>query len=205
MPFIPAPNTLQARLRFNWSTQLVENTLYFEGSAGVSVALANSLGAALVTWWGTHFAPISSNLMGLLQVYITDLSADNSFVVPYSTGLPIVGANTTEALPFNCAFCISLRTDHRGRSGRGRNFIAGLTEAQQNASIINAATRTTIVAAYQLLVGAGTFVPGLGLSVVSKRHNGIDRVTALVQPVTAVLAVNDVMDSQRRRLPGRGR
>lgn len=205
MPFIPAPNTLQARLRYNWGTQLVENTLYFEASAAVSVALANQLGAALVTWWGTHFAPISSNLMGLLQVYITDLTTDNSFVVAYSTGLPLVGQNTTEALPFNCAFCISLRTANRGRSGRGRNYVAGLTEAQQSQSVIAAATRTTIVAAYQLLVGPGLFVGGLELVVVSRRHNKQDRLSCLIQPVTNVLAVNDIMDSQRRRLPGRGR
>jgi len=205
MPFIPAPNTLQARMRYNWGVQLIENTLYFEGSAGVSVALANSLGAALVSWWNTNFKPITSNLMALDQVYITDLTADNSFTVPYSTGLPLTGTNATEALPFNCALCISFRTANRGRSGRGRNYVAGLTEAQQAASVVAAATRLSIVTAYQALVGAGTFVPGLGFSVVSRFHNGLPRAQCLVQPITNVLAVDDILDSQRRRLPGRGR
>jgi len=99
MAFIPAPNVLQARMRYNWGAQLIENTLYFVGSAGVTVALANSLGAALVTWWNTNFKPITSNLMALDQVYISDLTADNSFTVAYSTGLPLVGTNATEALP----------------------------------------------------------------------------------------------------------
>jgi hypothetical protein len=205
MPFIPAPNTLQVRMRGNWGTQLWENTLYFEGSAGVSTALANQLGAALVTWWGTHFQPILSNSLALGQVYITDMTADNSFVVVYTTGLPLVGQNTTESLPYNCAFVVSLRTANRGRSGRGRNYVPGLTEAQQAGSTIAAGTRTTLVAAYQLLVGAGVFVPGLDLSVVSRRHNKQDRVTCLVQPVVSVTSIDAIMDSQRRRLPGRGR
>ena len=205
MAFIPAPNVLQARMRYNWGAQLIENTLYFVGSAGVTVALANSLGAALVTWWNTNFKPITSNLMALDQVYISDLTANNSFTVAYSTGLPLVGANATEALPFNVAYCVSFRTANRGRSGRGRNYVAGLTEAQQAASVIAAGTRTTIVTAYQGLVGAGTFVAGLQFCVVSRFTNNAPRVTALIQPITNVTTIDDILDSQRRRLPGRGR
>lgn len=205
MPFVPASNTLQARLHFNWGTQQIENSLYFQGSAGVTPALATSLGTALVSWWSTNFRANTSNLMALNNINITDLTAENSFVVVHQTGLPLVGQDTAEALPFNCAFCVSLRSANRGRSGRGRNYIAGLTETKQAASVIDATLRTNIVAAYNLLVGAGTFVPGLQLVIVSRFHLGLPRAAALVQPVTTVLSVDSTMDSQRRRLPGRGR
>jgi hypothetical protein len=205
VPFVPAPNTLEARLRYNIGTQLIENTLYFQGSAGVTTTLANTLGTNLITWWNTNFKASTTNLMALDQVYLTDLTFQNSFTVSVTAGLPSVGTSAIEALPFNCALCISFRTNNRGRSGRGRNYVSGLTENDQAASVIAAGRVSAAVTAYTALIGAGTFTPGLQWCVVSRFNGGIPRAQALVQPITNVLAVDNVIDSQRRRLPGRGR
>lgn len=205
MPFVAAPNTLEARLRYNIGTQLIENTLYFQGSAGVTPTLATTLGNNLIGWWNTNFKTATTNAMALDQVYITDLTSQTSFTVSVVTGLPSVGGSSTDALPFNCAMCISFRTDHRGRSGRGRNYVAGLTEADQIASVITSTRVSAAVAAYTTLKGAGTFTPGLEWVVVSRFSGGVPRAQALVQPITTVLAVDSIIDSQRRRLPGRGR
>ena len=205
MPFVPAPNTLEARLRYNLGTQLIENTLYFQGSAGVTTTLANTLGTNLITWWNTNFKAATSNLMALLQVYITDLTFQNSFTVSVTAGLPSVGTSIVEALPFNCAMCISFRSNNRGRSGRGRNYVAGLTENDQAGSTIVAGRVNGAVTAYTALIGAGTFTAGLQFVIVSRFNGGIPRAQALVQPVTNVLSVDSIIDSQRRRLPGRGR
>lgn len=205
MPFVPAANTLEARMRYTWGSQLVENTLYFQGSAGVTPALATTLGNNLIGWWNTNFKTPASNLLSLVQVYITDLSTATSFTVSVVTGLPSAGGSAVESLPFNCALCISFRTGNRGRSGRGRNYVPGLTEADQAASVVIASRVSGAVTAYTTLVGAGTFTPGLQFCVVSRFSNHAPRISALVQPVTTVLAVDSIIDSQRRRLQGRGR
>jgi|SRR5215831_11988719 len=203
-PFVPAPNTLQARMRYVQFGQITENTLYFEGSAAVDVPLATTLGNNLIGWWVTHFQAQASNQFALLQVYITDLTTQTSFTVAVTTGLPATGASTVEALPNNVAFCVSFRSRNRGRSSRGRNYVGGLTEADTNASQMIASRASSIVASYQVLIGAGTFTPGLELVVVSRFTNKNPRPSALIQPVIAILAVDNIVDSQRRRLPGRG-
>lgn len=205
MPFVPAANTLEARLRFVLDGQIAENVIYFQGSAGVTPALATTLGGALVTWWNTRFKADSGNLMALLEVYMTDLSFATSFTVSYVTGLPSTGTSASPTLPNNVAMCVTFRTGNRGRSGRGRNYVMGLTETDVTGNTISAGRASNAAAAYTALIGAGTFVAGLQWVVVSRFTGGAPRGAALVQPITTALLVNNVVDSQRRRLPGRGR
>jgi len=205
MPFIPVPNVLQAELRFDYGSQKCENVVYFEGSAGVTPVLASSLGGQLVSWWNTHFKTPSPTVMGLREVYITDLTSATSFTVSYVAGLPSFGLSAVDPLPFNCAHCVSFRTAARGRSGRGRNYVMGLSDSEAAASTISTTRVNLDVAAYAALVGAGTFVAGLQFVVVSRFLDGNPRTVGLARPVTSVLSVDSVMDSMRRRLPGRGR
>lgn len=205
MAFIPVPNVLQAELRFLYGSQRCENVVYFEGSAGVTPALASSLGGQLVSWWNTHFKTPSPTIMSLVEVYITDLTAADSFTVSHVNLLPSAGLSAVDPLPFNCAHCVSFRTAARGRSGRGRNYVMGLTDSEAAASVISTTRVNLDVAAYQALVGAGTFVAGLQFVVVSRFLNGAPRTVGIARPVTSVLSVDTTVDSQRRRLPGRGR
>lgn len=205
MAFVPAPNTLQAELRYLYGSQQCENVVYFTGSGGVTPALATSLGAALVAWWNANFKASSPTTMALREVYLTDLSSASSFTVSYVTGLPSNGTNVGDPLPFNCAHCVSFRTANRGRSGRGRNYVTGLIDTDALANTLIAGRVTTDVNAYAALVGAGTFVAGLQFVVVSRFSGGAPRPTALIQPITSVLSVDTTVDSMRRRLPGRGR
>jgi hypothetical protein len=204
MPFVPVPNTLQAELRFLWEGQRVENTLYFEGSAGVSPSLATDLGDALIGWWDTNFKALTTDTMSLEEVYLTDLTSATSFTVSDTSGLPLAGTNVSDSSPNNVAHCVSFRTAQRGRSGRGRNYVGGITEADLDGSVISALARAAHVVAYDILVGAGAFVPGLQWVVVSRFTGGAPRTTGLAIPITNVLSVDAIVDSQRRRLPGRG-
>lgn len=204
MPYVPVPDTLQAELRFTWAGQQVENTLYFTGSAGVTPSLATDLGDALIGWWTGQFAPIMSNTLTLVEVFLTDLTTNTSFTVSDTSGLPVTGASTTDSEPNNVSLCVSFRTVQRGRSGRGRNYVPGLTEAQVNGNVVGATTISDITGAYSILLGAGSFVAGLQWVVVSRFHNGVERTTGLAIPITTVLVVDNIVDSQRRRLPGRG-
>lgn len=205
MAFIPAPQTIQAEMRFLASTQKVENVLYFQASAGVTPALMTTLGNALVTWWNANLKTHVSTAVSLNEVYLTDLSTETSPTVSYVTGLPSAGGNASESMPFNVSLCISFRTANRGRSGRGRNYAIGLTEGDVAGNSVLSGFTTPLTTAYTALIGAGTFVAGLQFCVVSRRFHKADRTIALVQPVTSVVLVDTVVDSQRRRLPGRGK
>lgn len=205
MPFVPAANTLMVELRGVCEASRMENTLYFHGSAGVTTTLATTLAANLVGWWNTSYKPLVATTFSLTEVYVTDLTAQNSFTVSYVTGLPSPGTSPGDQLPANASLCVSLRTANRGRSGRGRNFAFPTDEGRATGSFYTASYTNAVVAAYQLLMGAGTFTPGLQLIVLSRFSGGVPRTVGLTQPVTAVLSVNQNVDSMRRRLPGRGR
>lgn len=204
MPYVPALNTAMAELRFLWSTQKVENTLYFEASAGMSTTLMTNIGNGLVTWWQTNVRPSMSNALTLSEVYLTDLTTQTGPTVSIPVTSNNVGQDVGEALPFNCAFVITLRTANRGKAGRGRNYIPGMTLSSVSSSTVELTFANAMSAAYTALVGAGAVAAGAQLVVVSRFLNGSPRSQALVQPVTSVLYIDRIVDSQRRRLPGRG-
>lgn len=205
MAFVPAPQTIQAEMRFLWSTQRVENVLYFQGSGGVTTTLMQTLGNNLIGWWNTNRKPTASTQLQLVEVYLTDLTTETSPTVSVVTGLPSAGANAAESMPFNVSLCMSFRTNGRGRASRGRNYLLGLTEGDTVGNTVASTFTSPALTAYNALIGAGTFTPGLQWCVVSRQFHGVDRATALVQPITSVLFVDTVVDSQRRRLPGRGK
>lgn len=205
MPYVPAPNVVQAELRYLYSIQKLENVIYFVGSAGITTTLMTTLGNNLINWWNVNFKPLVSTQLSLSEVYLTDLTTQTSPTVSVVTGLPSAGVDGGEPMPFNVAYCISFRTAGRGRSARGRNYVTGMTENDVSGNSIVGSFRDAAVAAYNLLVGAGTFTAGLQWCVVSRIHDNAPRAVALVQPITSVVTIDLVVDSQRRRLPGRGR
>jgi len=204
MPFVPAPDVCLAELVMQLDGQVVENTLYFEASAGLDVGLMATLGAALVTWWTDFIAPGVSDDLLLTGVNLTDLSTATSpgVFVPVVPAVP--GEGTSPAEPNNVALCVSFRTAFRGRSARGRNYVVGLQQSQVTNSHVNAGVGDFFITAYQQLQGAGDFVAGLEWGVLSRFSGGDPRTSGLFRPIIAVTVVDNTLDSQRRRLPGRG-
>jgi hypothetical protein len=170
----------------------------------VDTGLASDLSDALIGWWNANLQADTATNCALNEVFVTDLSSATSFTFSNTTGLPSTGTSGGDPLPNNCAHCVSFRTAGRGRSARGRNYVGGLAESASNGSTLNATIIANHINAYLLLIGAGGFVAGLEWVVLSRFHNGVARATALSQPITNVISVDAVMDSQRRRLPGRG-
>lgn len=205
MPFVPAPNTALVELVYSLDGQIIENTLYFENSAAPEPADLSDLGDAIAAWWIANMASALTNDLSLNQVVVTDLTTETSPSVLSMAGLPHAGAGSADALPNNVVLCISFRTDHRGKSARGRNFIPGLQENQTHGSYADVGLDAVFIAAYGLLIGPAAISPSWEWVVCSKFTGGNPRVSALMQPVTAVTVTDMVLDSQRRRLPGRGR
>lgn len=205
MPFVPAPNVAQAELRFTLGTQKAENVLYFEASAGISTTLMGNLAAALDAWWKANLKASASSSVVLTEVYVTDLTTDTSPTLSRLVLAPATGTDVGTVLPNNVAYCVQFKTGHRGRSGRGRNYIMGLTTGTVTGNTLSGPAQTVFLNAYSLLIGAGTFVAGFQWGVLSRIHNGADRAAGLFQPITSVNVFDATVDSQRRRLPGRGR
>jgi len=204
MAFIPVPGVVQVELIYQWDSQTVETVLHYDADDPIDSTEYAAMGAQLVTLWNANLKGAISTPVTLTQIKFTDLSADIGPVLNYSTGLPLVGTLTGPSLPNNCALVITKRTPLRGRSYRGRIYHPGLGEADVTANAVAAARVTALLTAYGAL---RTFTAGAKnyyMCVVSRYTDNAPRVTGIATRVNG-FTTDGMVDSQRRRLPGRGR
>lgn len=203
MPFIPVPNTVQVNVVYLMDDQEVENTLYYEKSTGVDATDLASLVETLNAFIVSELIPFLGNTIQLIRLVGVLLDAADSLLYVSTTGLPVSGGAAGAAAPNNVALCMSLRTGTRGRSFRGRNFIPGIPKDLITENTVGSGSVTAYEEAYNGLIGvAGD--DGWQQVVVSRFSGGAPRVTGVTTPITAAFVVDPTVDSQRRRLPGRG-
>jgi len=203
MAFIPVTNCVMAELRFTLDGQHVENTLYFQRASAWTAPLGVLLGDHLFTWWVDNMAPDLSDAISLDTVHVTDLTTVSGFAVDFVPAASEPGIVGNPSLPNNCAICISFRTEARGRTGRGRNYICGIPQSHVTLNTLDTGDGIDFVAAYNALptvagASAATWV------VVSRFLDGAPRAAGLTRSITTVILQDLTIDSQRRRLPGRG-
>lgn len=204
MPFLATPNGIQVELRFTQDGQRVENAHWFMGpTMNPTPAELETVADMVQLWWEEEVQPIQSNTVNLREIYVTDQSVVDGETFTYSPTVSTTGANVNAPLPNNVTVAISFRTSRRGRSFRGRAYVIGLTANQVAASHLTPAAATAWVAAYDSLVNRAALA-GFQLCVCSKIENGNPRMGGLLTPVNDALITDDTVDSQRRRLPGRG-
>lgn len=203
MAFIPVPGVIETRIRGTLDGQQVENTMYWTdltlpGEPRVGLC-ASAVRDCLTLYWLAHL-PAAYEAR---EVYAIDLSSatGSTATAPFPSGSN--GERAGEALPNNCSFVISFRTALRGRSFRGRIYWPGLDAS----SVTGNEVTETYAGQILLAVGAtrsALFLDDFQHTVVSRYSGGAPRAVGLPSIVTEILYVDRFVDSQRRRLPGRG-
>ena len=204
MPFVPVPNTIEVELRYLWAGQECENTLYFESPSPWTFITMESFASAIIGWWSGFIAPFISDQVTLREVYITDLTTQTSPATGFNSGLPIAGGQNSPSLPNNVALTVCFRTSNRGRSARGRNYVPGMVEAHVTNNTVDSTIIDGLETAYFELIGVASG-EGVTWVVVSRQFNNVPRVTGARFLVREAVVIDPTVDSQRRRLPGRGR
>lgn len=204
MAFIPVPNTVMVEAVFEQAGQIVENTMYFENvdsstDAGGITALLTEIRNTIQT----ELLPLLSSTIQLVRLVGTLLDAVDAISITLNVSPPTAGGVGGGAAPNNVSYTISFLTASRGRSFRGRNYIAGIPDDARAGNVIDADFRTGLLAYYTEL-RATTSEEGWQMVVVSRYHNHLPRVTGVTTPITSFTTYDTVVDSQRRRLPGRG-
>lgn len=204
MAFIPVPNVAQIKVVQTMDGQRVINDLYFEQAAGpiTSLQLAN-IAVGVADWWGLNILLQQSTAMHFDYVEATDLTVQNGLQVQSlaNSGFGAIGGDFA---PNNVALCVSFRTGQAGRSFRGRNYIGGVPDSQVLGNTFEGTWVTDILTAYNNIVGPGALGGGWEWVVVSRFTGGAPRATGIATPVLTAIVTDTVVDSQRRRLPGRG-
>lgn len=204
MQFVPFTNVVKLEMVFEQDTQICENVFHYQKEDPWTIAEMTTLAGAVKGIWYNSFAPLVSQTLELESVKVTDLSEQNAPGIEYTTGLPSTGNIVTAALPNNVTVVVTWLTNSRGRSFRGRTYHMGLVEEQVLQNQVKQTPLQSLATAYgQLLsINMGGFTAVLGIA--SRQHNGAVRTQGVFTPSIGC-RVNSVVDSQRRRLPGRGR
>lgn len=210
MPFVPVDKTLLVEVVYEQDGQTVENTMYFESASEWTLEDVSDALGALNTFIQTELLPLLSNTLKLVRLVGTVLDAVDALSFTLNISPPVNGSATGTALPNATSYTVSFLTAARGRSNRGRNYVPGIPVAATiDNNHVSTDFRTGLADAYTT-IQAGMASSGWTMVVVS-RFSGVDgaghpipRAAGVTTPITTFTTFDDVLDSQRRRGPGRG-
>lgn len=203
MGFVPAPNCAKVEMIFSSDSGQMENVYHIEGDAPFDITSLALVAVEFRDWYANEFQDDLPNTISLVKIIVSALDTDHAPGIEFSTGLPMVGTNTAAALPSNVTAAVKWTTGLRGRSYRGRTYHIGLSEAMVTGDTISSGVVSSLQTGYQNLIDELDTTPW-HLVVVSRVSDGVERTTAVVTEIAAV-NVDNTVDSQRRRLKGRGR
>ena len=202
--FSVMPNTLRVELLYSKDGQKLENVLHFDVGHNPVLEDVVTLAGVIIGWWEAHMKSLVSSDVSLTGLRFTNMEAQDGFQIEYTTGLPSAGTNEGgTTLPNNVTVAVRLGTAYRGRNATGRLFHVGMRSGDVVGNTLYSVFLPLLKAAYETLLSE-SLTAGFVWIVASQWLAGIRRPTALIQPIESI-SVDPTVDSQRRRLPGRGR
>jgi hypothetical protein len=205
--FVSILNVAQVNIRAVIDQQRVQNTLYFRSTEpGLAVLPLGALAASMESWWETNARPILPPEYSYREVYVVDQTSATAPTATSSAASGWVGTRTFGGpMPNNASIAVSFRSLLRGRAYRGRNYWPLLNKNDVAGNLVSQPFVNLITLLYDLLLPFGGATPsGWEWVVVSRTLNKLPRAQGIATPVTDVLITDRTVDSQRRRLPGRG-
>lgn len=205
MSFVIILRACAVEMRYRVDNQRVSLTLGMYKQFKATDEEVRDLADFMSTWWYNNGRTLMGSHVSLQEVYVRELSSEDGYSYSSTIHQNAQGSLTVgTAWPNNVALCVSFRTNLRGRSNRGRNYWFGFGISQrQGANTVTSTYRNNVIAFYQRLLPGGSSDPTPWRWVVlSRQQDGEEEGRAV--PIETVLCVDDVLDSARRRLPGRG-
>lgn len=202
MSFIELPLCCKVEMRYTQHGQQMENVYHVQHESGWNEARLNTLGGIFESWENTQAKGLRATSVTWTAAVLTSQEFEAAPGVEYVTGAPINGTDAGVDLPGNVTVAVRWITGLRGRSYRGRTFHIGLTRARVSGDAVIPTDQALIATCYNNLIGA-LDAEAMALVVASYRHNKAPRAVGLASPITTA-TVEHTIDSQRRRLSGRG-
>jgi hypothetical protein len=166
--------------------------------------LANSFYNAAIA----HLLPVLAP-----QVQINGVVFEDVRTVPYGGAsfslTPHAGTSAISgvALPTDTSIAVKKVTASLGRSGRGRVFWplwnSGFLVSPDKTNTAETGLITSALADFQTAVETGP--PTCEMGIISQQIGGVVRGAGLFEPIVSWGVADQIVDSQRRRLLGRGR
>lgn len=205
MAFVPATNVAEVKFSHTllgapdkgWVLHYVQNPV-----AAWTIAKLEDLAAACITWWDVHMQPLMNTSTRLDRVRIRDITTESGLQVDSTAGLPLTGSRAGTAAPPQVVLSIKKSTGFTGKTFRGRVYQFGMVTADLGTPVLVTSTYLNLVeAAWNealfLVGGVGNY----DLVLVSRQEDGQPRATGQIAIVTNMAAVDQRIDTNRKKLP----
>jgi hypothetical protein len=213
-PLPPVPNTVRIRVSQTLGDDLNLDNIWYAtydpAAVPLSAASVLALANAFFTSWHTNVMAAQCTALTLNSVTVTDLQTLTAFEETSTAG-PVTGANAGAPVTAGACMVVSLRTALRGRSFRGRTYLAAfpasevLTPQTWQAAAVTAADNGVVgvetdmeTFATPLEHAVVSYYSGTDHTIPGHRPKPIRRVTPIATEITAV-AADTRIGSQRRR------
>lgn len=190
---------------FEQEGQIVENVFGVAVNTPLSVTDADAIRAAVSGWRTATLKPLQANNVYYRATRVKDANPNGPAFEYAEDGA--VGTAAGNPIANSSTFSVKKNTGLAGRENRGRFFHIGLSTTHQDstdANMLTSAAVTSLVNGYRALI---TVLATALYPLVIIQY---DRTVHPPLPVRAIevltcSAADSVLDSQRRRLPRRGR
>lgn len=198
------PNTVKVCMNFLQNGELTCQVYHVDVNTNPTTSILTNVATVFRDWFQNWQDGTVNDETDLQTITVTDVSEVDGEGIEFSDGLPLSGTAEGNPLPNNCTVVTKLATGFTGRSRRGRKYAVGLADIHVNA---DAQTITTVFQAalnaiFEELIDA-MVSEGWKLVVNSLVSGGAPRTTGLNTEILSA-STDLTLDSQRRRLPGRG-
>lgn len=203
MVFQIVPDGAEAVVRGSLFGEEVATTFYATHAAGWDDTELAQLADAVDTVWGLGVLPELQANYEYIGTFCRDLRTAVGFQASTNNNAG-VGGNSSAGKPNNVTLAIARRSGLSGRAARGRIFLPGINGDMLSAE--NEVSTTFVTTIEGLLNGMRTAMDAVDWTevIVSRTGPGTTSTLAVVYTVVEYVVVNRVLDSMRRRLPGRG-
>jgi len=203
--FIPAPSVAHVFLNYREFGQQLQNNLWFLGLAQWDTSSLRELADAAIANWVTDMGAEIATAVQLFSVIAKDMEVLDGAAVERIPGSTLLGTRNNEPMPSGVTLTTTFLTELTGRSHRGRVYNVGITDDMVSGNAVSAILAGTISSNWDNFITH--MIEGCtnaaGQVVASYCYNLNWRTTAEITPVTGFRTEVNI-DSQRRRLTGRG-
>ena len=198
----------QLAMRSSLDAQQVENVFYLLNDNGWNDDDLRAVADAAATVWTSPSGVLSkqSAITVFQGASIRDLSGPTGKTFLSTIGIGQAGQTVQQPLPNNVAFCLHKNAVVGGRHAKGRTYHYGLVQPQTaSTNVMGLAAANGIRDAYNALQNGIEEMPVVHMGFVAWREQNQPLNPPVFIPQTGFGYKDLVLDSQRRRLPGRGR
>jgi hypothetical protein len=207
--FQPVPKTVEISIQGTYDGQLVENKFYAQALETITSSMVDALATVGEDWVVAHFLPLVLSNYVHSRTVARDLSVEASFESIDASAAGSTGTLTgSSAFPGSATVAIHRATGLSGKKAKSRIYHIGLNSGEAPlGNVLGSGVGVVLINLYEALRTAiladssATWTYGYPQRIVDH----VKLTTANFIPVFGHSLTDQFVDSQRRRLTGRGR